>query len=235
LAIPDLIVNLYFIGMYGIYANQNFNPEFRTSMIFEWETFDDNNVIEWNFVIAYTTANLYLNAVVSYEVLVLLRNSHQARRSDPPSLLKVTMQAAALYVFAILVTVIIYFISIASLKDYYKGDFDRSNYILESAGNLFLLVSLILPLVFVCSVCIISWCRGYMPSMNGMSVRGRAMRELAWYFFRIIAVFFACWVFTFMPSMSATSLEMMVTFNAKTMGSGCLCLGLQLLLITLIN
>jgi len=103
------------------------------------------------------------------------------------------MQAAAVYGFAILVPMIYYFVFSARLKIFNKGDFDRAE-VFFLGSYLFFVVSIILPVIFVCSVCIIIWCRGYMPSMNGVSVRDRAMRELAWYFFRVIAVFFASWV-----------------------------------------
>jgi len=193
LAIPDLMYNLFAIGIYGSYANQSFNPGFRTVTVSEWKTFDANDLIEVIFATACTVSNLYLNAVVSYEVLILLRNSHQTRRSAPPSLLKVTLQAAAVYSFAILVSIIFCLMYIASSKAEKKGDADKFSS-LANGSYKFFVVSIMLPIIFVCSVCIIIWCRGYMPSMNGMSVRDRAMRELAWYFFRIIAVFFACWV-----------------------------------------
>jgi len=51
-----------------------------------------------------------------------------------------------------------------------------------------------LPIGFVCSVCIVIWYRGYMPSGNGILALDKATGELAWYFFRILAVFGSIWV-----------------------------------------
>ena len=186
LAIPDLIYNLYILGMYGSCANQKFNPEFYGGLIF----FPRD--IDLFFSFYYSIANLYLNAVISYEVLTLLRNSHQLRSSNPPTILKATLQTAAVYVFAILVYITHYLIKSAALKAYNKGDFERSDNLLRIA-SLDIFPPIILPIGFVAYVCIVIWWRDYMPFINGISVRDKALRELAWYFFRIIAVFSACW------------------------------------------
>ena len=56
--------------------------------------FDDDgreNVISPAFILACSTANLYLNCVVAYEMLVLLRNNNQVVIHNPPSLLRVTL------------------------------------------------------------------------------------------------------------------------------------------------
>jgi len=168
LAIPDLVINICILGMYGSCVNQNFNPKFCSFLL--------------------PTANLYLNAVVAYEVLILLRNSHQTRKSDPPSLLKVTIQAAVVYFFAILASMVFYFfIFVASESD------SAMKY--RSAILIFnLVVFVVVPFGAVGTVCAMIWWRGSLPSMNGISPKDKVMRELACYFFRIIAVFLGCWV-----------------------------------------
>ena len=151
-------------------------------------TFKTNALIEVIFVTAYTVANLYLNAVISYEVLILLRNSHQTRRSNPPSLLKVTIQATVVYLFAILASMVFYFIVFGASES------DSAISKADSTIILFnIVVFVVVPFGAVGTVCTIIWWRGYLPSMNGISARDKAMRELACYFFRIIGVFIACW------------------------------------------
>ena len=71
----------------------------------------------------------YLNCVVSYEVLILLRNSYNTTRCDPPSLVKVTLQAALVYSVAILVFITYYVIGRKQYKSYYQGDFDTYYYL----------------------------------------------------------------------------------------------------------
>jgi hypothetical protein len=56
LAIPDLILNLYLVIMYGSYANQEFNPNFYGNIIY---TFGRNySTFEGAFILACSTANL---------------------------------------------------------------------------------------------------------------------------------------------------------------------------------
>jgi hypothetical protein len=194
LAIPDLIYSLYVLGLYGSYINQEFNPEFYGAFIFPGGA--TSNSHGWVFYEFYALSNLYLNAIISYQVFILLRNSHQMRSSNPPGLLKVTMQAAAVYFFAILVSIVYYFIVSAASKARDKGDYERAANISSAIGMFVLFLYLLLLPAFgvVGYVCIIIWHRGNMPSMDGIIVRDKALRTLVWYFFRIIAVFGACWL-----------------------------------------
>ena len=109
----------------------------------------------------------YLNCVVSYEVLILLRNSYNTTRCDPPSLVKVTLQAASVYSVAILVFIIYYFIGREQHKSYYQGDFDTYRHLIDINLYWSLVVPYIFPIMFFCYVWITIWCRGYMPSATG--------------------------------------------------------------------
>jgi len=198
LAIPDLLMNLYLLGMYGSYANQKFNPGLCGFIIgggSECIVSDGDDIRIISILSGYWTANFYLNAFVAYEVLTLLRNSRQVRRSNPPSISKVTLQAAAVVSFAILVSITYYFTCSAALKAENNGDYERSsNLDLVRIIMLNVVVLCLLPIGFFTSVCITIWRHGLMPSISGTSLRDKALRELAWYFFRIIAVFGACWI-----------------------------------------
>jgi len=186
LAIPDLILNLYLLGMYGTYANQKFTLKFYGSIISCG--FDDTHSFEGAFVVACSTANLYLNAVVSYEVLVLLRNCHQVRSTNPPSILKVTLQAVAVYFIAIMVFIAHYYISSAADKSYRKRDYDTFDQLLNVNQYWSMAVTYLLPIGFVGCVCIIIWWRGFVPSASGR------LKEVVWYFLRIIVIFFVFWI-----------------------------------------
>ena len=107
------------------------------------------------------------------------------RISNPPSLLKVTMQVAAVYFFAIIVSIVYYFIVSAASKAREKGDYERAANISSAIGMFVIFLYLLLLPAFgvVVYVCIIIWRRGHMPSMNGISVRDKALRKLVWYFF----------------------------------------------------
>ena len=109
----------------------------------------------------------YLNCVISYEVLILLQNSHNATRYDPPSLVKVSLQAAIVYLFAILVFIIHYVIGRTSNKSLEQGDGDRYDYFNSVNFYWSLIVTLNFPIIFFSYVWITIWCRGYMPSATG--------------------------------------------------------------------
>ena len=109
----------------------------------------------------------YLNCVISYEVLILLRNSYNTTRCDPPSLVKVTLQAASVYSVAILAFTIYYFIGRKQQKLFYQGDFDTYLYLKNVNLYWSLVVADIFPLIFFGYVWITIWLCGYMPSATG--------------------------------------------------------------------
>jgi hypothetical protein len=109
----------------------------------------------------------YLNCVISYQVLILLRNFYNAARCDPPSLVKVSLQAAFVYLFAILVFIIHYVIGRTSNKSLEQGDGDRFNYLNNVNFCWSLTVTYFFPIIFFSYVWITIWCRGYMPSATG--------------------------------------------------------------------
>ncbi|OEU12063.1 hypothetical protein FRACYDRAFT_244269 [Fragilariopsis cylindrus CCMP1102] len=119
------------------------------------------------FVLACSTANLYLNCVISYEVLTHLRNSYNTIRCDPPSLFKVTFQTALVYLFAIVVLIIHYVIGIEKQKRFEQGNFDRHEYLNKVDLYWSLVTTYIFPIVFFGYVWITISCCGYMSSATG--------------------------------------------------------------------
>jgi len=100
----------------------------------------------------------FLNCVVAHEILILLRNIHLVIRCDPPSFLKVTLQATAVYLFSITVYFIHYFIGRVGRNN---PEFNFANFTWS------LLVTYVFPILFFGYVWITIKCRGYMPSLTG--------------------------------------------------------------------
>jgi hypothetical protein len=116
----------------------------------------------------------YLNCVVSYEILVLLRNIHQVVRCNPPSFLKVTLQAAAVYLFSITVFTIHYSIGRYYYLQSEKDDFPIYAIIREKYSQLVnanfiwsIVVIYVFPILFIVCVSITIIFRRYMPSVTG--------------------------------------------------------------------
>ena len=227
LAFPDLIFNLYFLGMYGSYANQKYNPKIYGYIIRNLADETTTNgispsqILESSFCLGCAVANLYLNAIVAHEVLLLLQKSQQLQRSNPPSLRKVTLQAIAVYCLAIVIFLCHYFVGNATTDVFFT-----------SCGISF--VILIIPIGYLCYVSIIIWHRGLMelslertpttsrrrlsrtipsneilPSTSAAfqqserissasrrmsSTTNGRLKELVWYFLRIIVIFLLIWI-----------------------------------------
>jgi hypothetical protein len=89
-------------------------------------------------------------------MLILLRSCHQVIRCDPPSLLRVTLQATAVYMFSIIVFFIHFFF------------IGRAGYLYEAANFISsMIVTFLLPILFFLNVWITIMCRGYMKSVTG--------------------------------------------------------------------
>jgi hypothetical protein len=128
------------------------------------------------FLLFHFPSYKYINCVVLQEILLLLRKSHKVKRYDPPSLLKVTLQAMTVYLFSIIVFIIHYFIGIAATEaiQKYQEDFitnaimyDRYLWLVNTNFIWSILVAYIFPVSFFVYVGITIKCRGYMSSVTG--------------------------------------------------------------------
>ena len=139
--------------MYSSYVNQQYNPYFN-GVIIHSDGFD----YEGACIVASSTFNLYYNSVIAYEVLILLRNSYNVKKCDPPSFRRVTFQAIAVYVFSVCVGAI-----------HYKIIHDSTSNTGIKLSNLAfsLVVTWICPTLFLLFVTVIIWYRKYMPSATG--------------------------------------------------------------------
>ena len=163
--------------MYGSYANQKYNPNFNGLVIRSIPLRDEfneyGNAFEAAFVVACSTANLYLNCVVSYEILLLLRHSDHFVTHTPPSLSRVTLQAVGVYSFSVIVFFIHYFVERRSFKAEKQSYLTYSDNHLNkhdrlSLANLgwSLIVTYAFPIVFFFYIWITIKCNGFMPSVT---------------------------------------------------------------------
>jgi len=174
LAIPDLILNICLLVHCGKTVNQKITTTIYT----------------YALTMACSTANLYINCVISYEILTLLRNSNNIVRSRPPSLIKVTLQSMTVYFFSVCIFIAIFYTHKIQREDWETGIIDEYDYFFKVNLSWSMIVCFTLPIIFFCYVWITIWYRGYIQLS---SVTG-AMKELVWYFFRIFVVFNLIWL-----------------------------------------
>ena len=167
LALPDLILNAYILVMYCSYANQIDNHDFNGLIIIDEYT-DAGGVFEVSILVSASTANLFLNCVVSYEIMLLLKNNNRVVRHQPPSLLKVTFQASAVYIFSIVLFIVTYIMAKAALNQIiFSNNYNAGKIFFLAIRIVLILVTYILPIGFFVSIWIIIQVRGYLPSLTG--------------------------------------------------------------------
>jgi hypothetical protein len=203
LAILDLIFCLFQMGFCGSYLNQQFDPDFyggpvtlfRSTYSIVFPHTSMNLVVrtpEGPFIFAYFCANMWMNVVIAYQVLVLLRSSERAQRINQPSFARVNLQTAAVCFSSVLFGTIIHFMVTPLLKAQDRGDFETVK-TFSIAIEVWMLLVLMVPIAYVLWVTIRIWWKGYIPSLKGATTRARAMRQLAFYFSRIVMVFVSVW------------------------------------------
>ena len=166
LSLPDFILNVYFGYKYVQYASGNYDTYHMTAPHIIANVEDQVVVLrESTIVRSCACANLYLNAIVAYEVLTLLTDSYQRKHHTPPSIKRVTLQASLVYVITIII----------SLGHFYGckkllSDDDNLEYVLGSL-ILELVISLVfvfgIPLAYLIYVCIVIWRKKLMPDVEG--------------------------------------------------------------------
>jgi len=147
---------------------------------------------EGPFIFAYFCANMWMNVVIAYQVLDLLRSSERAKRISQPSFAKVTVQTAAVCFSSVLFGASIHFLVTPLLKAQDRGDYETVK-TFSIAIEVWMLLVLMVPIAYVLWVTIRIWWKGYIPSLKGATSRARAMRQLAFYFSRIVMAFVAVW------------------------------------------
>ena len=98
-------------------------------------------------------------------------------RDPQPSLLKASLQASFVYVYAIVLNLILF-----SFQSKYHGSADMY-YIMTFGYPLLLLFTIIGPFIFLIVICFIIWQRGYISRTD------KRYKYLAIYFLRIVVTF----------------------------------------------
>jgi hypothetical protein len=115
LSIPDLVYNSFLIYLFSTYHIWIPLPLTDEEILQRANTVLPlvNHPFDLALFSACATANLYTNAIISYEILKLLRDSNKRKRSSPPSLIKATVQAGSAYTLGVIIFII----------DFFAGDY----------------------------------------------------------------------------------------------------------------
>ena len=165
LALPDLALNVYILWMYCGYANQKFDPKF--SGIVVVDLMNTGYAFENALIAACSTANLYYNCVVSYSVFQLLRSTSQLVRHKPPTLKRVTLEAAGVYGLSIIIFCAIFFLDEAAFKQIEQLNYRKYTKLMKIHFFVGLLVGFIIPIGIFFSILGIIKVRNYTPALAG--------------------------------------------------------------------
>jgi len=149
----------------------------------------------WAMSLNLLVANIWMNAIVCFEIMSLLKRSRKGQFIEPPSLTRVNCQALAVLSLAVTSFCLVFFFWDQISKATADGDAEKS----RTYNSLFLAWSFLVavpPILYVIYVNILVWCcRGYMPSRNVFtSFNDKRTRILVIYFLRIVGVFFGVWI-----------------------------------------
>eukprot|EP00537_Pseudo-nitzschia_pungens_P015809 CAMPEP_0172407538 /NCGR_PEP_ID=MMETSP1061-20121228/74866_1 /TAXON_ID=37318 /ORGANISM="Pseudo-nitzschia pungens, Strain cf. pungens" /LENGTH=279 /DNA_ID=CAMNT_0013143589 /DNA_START=245 /DNA_END=1084 /DNA_ORIENTATION=- len=154
---------------------------------------------------SYATINRILNAFMAWEVLLLLKHSHERRRVGPPSLRNVTIKALISYGFGVVEFAYNFGLLEAGSRALQRGDIPTTMKLLDITTYLYF-ISFGLANVAIAVICFWIWWGGYLPgrtnqarNQNRTSIvtvtrQDKAVRELVWYFVRIILVYYVIWL-----------------------------------------
>jgi len=180
IALPDIVISMFIIWRCSsALTGQIFDNKWA---ILDWNGTTD--IARYSGAILWTcsTANVCMNAVIAFEVLKFLKNSFKLIRDPQPSLLKVSLQASFVYVYAIVLNLILF-----SFYSKYRES-PEMYYVMTIGYPLLLLFTIIGPFIFLIVICFIIWKRGYISRTD------KRYKYLAIYFLRIVVAFIILWV-----------------------------------------
>lgn len=237
LAISELGFLIYISYVYGMFADNNpetYNPYFSSVVV----NHGGLNVTGPSFGYAYSTNSLYINAFIAWEVLLLLKNSHERRRVGPPSLRRVFTQALIAYGNGAFTFGTTFGLLEAASRAAQRGDFATSSTFLKIQRGCHVVHGYAIPNIAMFCICFVIWWRGYLSAatcrpkngssevQNIVSRQEKAMRELAWYFLRIVMVFYIIWLPAFY-----TTIQCVYSDDGTGIYDGTNCVVTNLLLI----
>jgi hypothetical protein len=139
------------------------------------------------------TANCWMNAVITYQIHKLLKDSHACRRYVPPTRVGIAKQTMAVYLYAcILATIGLFNFPWLPHKSYLVRGFACFPVEYDLASALFFWLVFIpalmgLPIMYAAYVLVDIYKRSLLPN----EVR---RHSLAVYYFRLVLVYFGMWV-----------------------------------------
>lgn len=198
LAFFDLVYSLFQIGWYGSYINQKFNPNFYSVVASPTNLVYTVTIIrapDGPITYAYVFINMWINTIISFQLLALLKKSKRAQKISQPSIRRVTLQVGAIFLLSIIYGYILYALSAASTKAGKAGDFETVERLSSTVQVLWILM-LILPIACISVICFLIWWGDFIPTSleSESSTRDKAMRQLFFFFLRIVAVFYCIFV-----------------------------------------
>lgn len=208
LVISDLIYFSIEVVLFGSTMNQKWYPNFFPGLVVPASSgeYAFDNPFDNKISYTYLAANMWINAIICYQILTLLQTSRRAKRIRQPSIEKVNWQIGTVYGALSLCGVALYFLFESALEAGHNRDLERQS--MFASLSLVLMAAMMLPpFLYVIYASISIWWNGYIPSWKGAAPKARAMRQLAFFFFRIVAVFIGIWLPVFMLLALALQLE----------------------------
>ena len=188
LSLPDIIYNA-FRFYYGIVVVNGFNTSVKTTWSVDW---------------FYAVSNLYLNAVIVYQVHYYLRcvkknvmfgngtrsalspssmrTSQNRQRVQPPTIKRVLIQSLLVYLLGSVCGIWMH--NLHTIGNTIAGSHPRFLQI----HKISLCCMVIPPVTFVTLVCLDVWYHGLLPRISGRT------RTIALYFLRVIFIFMVTWL-----------------------------------------
>ncbi len=184
----DLAYCLFQVFLYGSTIWQRFNPGVHGFFI---PPTTQNSLILDPFVEEpYFFMSVWFNAIICYQILLLLKSSRSVLSIEPPSLKRITLHAGITFLFALVIGSSSYFLENGIQEAELTGDIETQQLLLIVL-LVFGTILALPPILYMMNGACIIWWRGYVPSLTigGASESDKSMRELAFYFFRIVVVF----------------------------------------------
>ena len=193
LALPDLIYAIYEVSMYGSLINQQFSSKYYPYVVLPSSSLSPNFSPDWALFVTYKYSNMAINAIITYEVMTLLRDSKNGIKVKPPSLKRVNTQMAIVYFIALLYFLGFFFLQAAVGRAEHNGELEKKMNLFYVLSVYKLLTGFALAAYVIYLSCVV-WRRNYLPPLTEMTAKQKALRELYFYFFRIVILFIAIWV-----------------------------------------
>jgi hypothetical protein len=204
LVLADIVYLVLEIAMFGSTMCQKYYPNYFVGLVVPPSV--DHSPLDNKISYAYIAANIWINAIVCHQVLILLQTSQRGRRISQPSIKRVHIQIGTVYLATALYGVALYFLFDTALEAGSNRDLEREKAI-ATVTHVLMTLMMLPPFAYVVYVAFLIWWKGYLPSLNGATARAKALRQLAFYFFRIVAVFVVVWLPVFLLLALALQLQ----------------------------